>query len=84
MRAFLAAMIAATVLTPSAFAQQQHGPPQKPQLTDEQKAKIQEKRSFEKDTDEAYQSTLKKIPESKQNVDPWGNLRAPADGSRAK
>ncbi len=83
MRAFLAAMIAAMVLTQSAFAQQ-HGPPQKPQLTDEQKARIQDKQSFEKDTDEAYKSTLKKMPDAKQNIDPWGNLRAPADGSRGK
>jgi hypothetical protein len=83
MRAFLAAMIAATVLTQSAYAQQ-HGPPSKPQLTDEQKAKIQDKRSFEKDTDEAYKSTLKKMPDVKQNVDPWGNLRAPAEQPRGK
>jgi hypothetical protein len=83
MRALLAAMIAATVFAQCAFAQQ-HGPPTKLQLTDEQKAKIQDKRAFEKDTDEAYQSTLKKIPESKQNVDPWGNLRAPAEQQRGK
>jgi hypothetical protein len=83
MRAFIAAMIATMVLTPSAFAQQ-HGPPSKPQLTDEQKARIQDKQSFEKDTDEAYKSTLKKMPDAKQNIDPWGNLRAPADQSRAK
>ena len=83
MRALLAAMIAATVLTSSAFAQQ-HGPQMKPQLTDEQKSKIQDKRAFEKDTDEAYKATLKKIPEAKQNVDPWGNLRAPAEQQRGK
>lgn len=83
MRVLLSAMIAATFLTSSAFAQQ-HGPQMKPQLTDEQKSQIQDKRAFEKDTDEAYKSTLKKIPEVKQNVDPWGNLRAPADQSRGK
>ena len=40
------------------------------------KAKAQEKRIFEKDTDEAYKSTLNRISEAKQpKVDPWGSMR---------
>jgi len=36
---------------------------------------MREKRAFEKDTDEAYKSTLSKIPDAKQKVDPWGGIR---------
>jgi hypothetical protein len=32
---------------------------------------------LEKETDEAYKSTITRIPDSKQKVDPWGNIRTP-------
>jgi hypothetical protein len=35
----------------------------------------QEKRASQKEIDEAYKSTLKKIPDAKQSVDPWGGMR---------
>jgi hypothetical protein len=40
-------------------------------------SKAAEKRAFEKDTDEAYKSTLGKMPDAKQKVDPWGSMRTP-------
>jgi len=46
-------------------------------MSDQQKAKIQQKRAFEKDTDDAYQTTINRLPDVKQQkVDPWGNMRA--------
>ena len=45
-------------------------------MSDKEKAKIQEKRAFQKDTDDAYQSTMSRLPDVKQQkVDPWGNVR---------
>lgn len=75
MRAFIAAMMAATLFTQVAFAQHA-SPPAGP--SDKEKAALAEKRAREKDIDEAYKSSLGRIPDSKQqNADPWGNLRAP-------
>jgi len=69
-------MVGAVLLMQAPYAHAQHssapaGPSEK------EKAKAQEKRAFEKDTDEAYKSTLSKISEAKQQkVDPWGSLSA--------
>jgi len=82
MRVLIAALIAATVLPPAAYAQQPRSPPVP--MSDEQKARIREKETYQKDTDAAYKSTLKRIPDAKQNVDPWGNLRTPAEPPRDK
>jgi hypothetical protein len=75
MRSFSIAMVAAVVLIQAPKADAQHsGAPTGP--SEKEKAKAQEKRAFEKDTDEAYKSTLSKIPDAKQQiVDPWGNTR---------
>ena len=44
--------------------------------SEKEKAKAQEKRASEKETDEAYKATLSKIPDAKsQKVDPWGSIR---------
>jgi len=66
--------VAAVLLMQTPYAHAQHmsapaGPSEK------EKAKAQEKRAFEKDTDEAYKSTLSKLPDAKQKVDPWGSMR---------
>jgi hypothetical protein len=46
-------------------------------MSDQQKAKIMEKKQFQKDTEDAYQSTMSRLPDVKQQkVDPWGNMRA--------
>jgi hypothetical protein len=78
LRLVLMAALGAALLTQPSYVQAQHssapaGPSEK------EKAKAQEKRIYEKDTDEAYKSTLSRIPDSKQKVDPWGSIRtAPA------
>jgi Spy/CpxP family protein refolding chaperone len=72
------AVVAAMLLmvqTPYAHAAQHMSAPAGP--SPKEKAKAEEKRAFEKDTDEAYKSTLKQIPEAKQKVDPWGSMRTP-------
>jgi len=76
MRPFSMAMVAAVLLMQAPCAHAQHaGAPKGP--SEQEKAKAQEKRAFEKDTDEAYRSTLSKIPDAKQKaVDPWSNMRA--------
>jgi|SRR6266550_3317780 hypothetical protein len=74
---FCLAAVAALMLVqvPCAHAQRA-SPSQGP--SEKEKAKIQEKRAFEKDTDEAYQTTIGRMPEVKQQkVDPWGSIRTP-------
>jgi hypothetical protein len=44
-------------------------------MSEREKAKLQEKRASEKDTDDAYKSTISKIPDAKQKLDPSGNMR---------
>ena len=59
---------------PCALAQHSSPPPS---MSDQQKAKIMEKKQFQKDTEDAYQSTMSRLPDVKQQkVDPWGNMRA--------
>jgi hypothetical protein len=70
----LAALVAAALLMQAPCAHAQHssapaGPSEK------EKAKARDKQIYEKETDEAYRSTLKRLPDVKQNVDPWGNVR---------
>jgi hypothetical protein len=74
LRPFSIAVVAAVLLmSPSAHAQHSSAPAEP---SPKEKAKAQEKRAFEKDTDEAYKSTLSKIPDAKQQkVDPWGSMR---------
>jgi hypothetical protein len=74
LRSFSIAAVAAVLLqTPYAHAQHS-SPPAGP--SEKEKAKAQEKRASEKDIDEAYKSTLKQIPDAKQQkVDPWGSMR---------
>ena len=71
---FSMAVVAAVLLMQPFYADAQHAsPPTGP--SEKEKAKIQEKRAFEKDTDEAYKSTISKIPDAKQKIDPWGSMR---------
>ena len=74
---FCLAVAAALLLVqaPSAHAQRA-SPSQGP--SEKEKAKIQEKRALEKDTEEAYQATIGRMPDVKQQkVDPWGSIRTP-------
>jgi hypothetical protein len=73
-RLFSMVMVAAALLVLAPYAHAQHAsPPAGP--SEKQKAKALEKQTEVKETDEAYKSTLKRIPDAKQNVDPWGNMR---------
>lgn len=76
LRPFGMAIVVAVLLMQPPCAHAQHGaPPSGP--SEKEKAKAQEKRAFEKDTDEAYRSTLSRIPDAKQpKVDPWGGMRS--------
>jgi hypothetical protein len=68
------AVVAALLLIQPFYADAQHAsPPTGP--SENEKAKMQEKRAFEKDADEAYKSTISKIPDAKQKIDPWGSMR---------
>ena len=74
LRPFLIA--AATVLLMQApYAHAQHKQvPQGP--SEKEKAKAEQKRAFEKDTDEAYKAAIGRIPDAKQQkTDPWGSMR---------
>lgn len=75
LRSFSIAAVAAVLLMQTPYAHAQHSsPPAGP--SEKEKAKAQEKRASEKDIDEAYKSTLKQIPDAKQQkVDPWGSMR---------
>ena len=72
---FVIAGVAAVLLMqpPNAHAQQRA--PSVPQQTEQEKAKMQEKALSRKEIDEAYKATIKRIPEVKQSVDPWSNMR---------
>jgi hypothetical protein len=70
-RKFTAAAIILTMLTQASYAQTL--PP-----SDSQKAEMAKKKAEEKANEEAYKSTIKRMPDSNQNADPWGGLRAPA------
>jgi hypothetical protein len=45
-----------------------------------QKAEEERKKQEMKGTDEAYKALMKRTPDVKKEVDPWGNLRAPSAG----
>jgi len=74
---FVIAVVAAVLLMqpPSAHAQQQQSVAPVPQVREQEQAEKQEKAASRKETDEAYKATIKRIPEVKQSVDPWSNMR---------
>jgi hypothetical protein len=71
---FSMAVVAAVLLIQPLYAEAQHASPPTGR-SEKEKVKMQEKRAFEKDTDEAYKATISKIPDAKQKVDPWGSMR---------
>jgi hypothetical protein len=82
MKKIIIAMLAAALFAQVADAQTHKAA--SPGPSDADIAKMKQKQAFEKDTDAAYRSSLQKIPEVKQNVDPWGNLRTPNAPAGAK
>ena len=77
LRPFFSVIVAATLLLVQALcAAAQHASPSSSGPSEKEKARMQEKRAFEKDVDEAYKSTLGRMPDAKeQKVDPWGSMR---------
>jgi hypothetical protein len=75
LRPFSIAVVAVVLLMQPPYAHAQHSsPPSGP--SEKEKARMQEKWASEKEIDEAYKSTLSKIPDAKQQkVDPWGSMR---------
>ena len=71
---FVIAVVAAVLLMqpPNAHAQQRSPVPQ---LSEQEKAKMQEKAASLKEIDEAHKATIKRIPDVKQSVDPWSTMR---------
>jgi len=74
LRPFSIAVVAAVLLMQPPCAHAQQRTPVSEQ-SEKEKAKMREKQATERETDEAYKSTLSKIPDSKQKVDPWGSIR---------
>jgi hypothetical protein len=46
--------------------------------SERQKAEEARKKAAEKDTDKAYKSLMKHMPNTNKKVDPWGGLRTPS------
>jgi len=53
-------------------------------LSDKQKADILEKQKERKSTSDAYDATIKQIPDSDKKLDPWGNMRQPSNNPSAR
>jgi hypothetical protein len=64
---------AVLLMQPQCAHAQQRSPAS--EQSEKEKAKMREKRASEREIDEAYKSTLGKIPDAKQKVDPWGGIR---------
>src|SRR5262245_27011136 len=77
LRPFWIAVVAAVLLLQVvSFAHAQRTPPSGPSGPSEtEKHKMQEKRASQKEIDEAYKATLKKMPDAQQKIDPWGSMR---------
>jgi hypothetical protein len=52
-------------------------------LKDDKPSRTKEQKEYDKALDQAYQSTIKEIPESKKKSDPWGEIR-PSPPAAAK
>ena len=70
-RKFAAAAMISAMLTQASYAQT-------PPPSDSQKAEMAKKKAQQKANEEAYQATIKRMPDSNQKADPWGGLRTPA------
>ena len=74
LRPFSIAVVGAVLLMQPPCGNAQQRSPASEQ-SEKEKAKMREKRASEREIDEAYKSTLGKIPDAKQKVDPWGGIR---------
>jgi hypothetical protein len=82
-RTFAATAVISTLLTQVSFAQLDT--PASTPLTADERAEIVRKEREEKANDEAYKSTLKRLPDAaRQKTDPWGGVRTPSANSGGK
>jgi hypothetical protein len=77
MRILIAAVLISTLLTHLAYAQGGAQTRIPTPLSEEDRAEMARKRVEEQANDEAYKSTLKRLPNANQKVDPWGGVRTP-------
>ena len=73
LRIVLAAVAVAALLAQGAQAQPIPG--QSPK----EKARADQEKATAKETDAAYKARLNNIPDAKQPLDPWGQMRAPSE-----
>jgi len=75
MRISTAALIVSALLTQVSYAQESLIQDSPTPLTEDEKAAIERHKQDEKADDEAYKSTIKRLPDATQKVDPWGGVR---------
>ena len=72
MKTLTAIVVAAALLTQTAYAQPIPG------MSPKEKARHEQKQARDRDVDSRYKSALEQIPDAGKNIDPWGNLRTPS------
>lgn len=78
MRILPVAVVISALLTQVSYAQNSMIGDDPTPLTEDEKAEIARHKRDEKANDEAYKSTIKRLPNATQKVDPWGGIRPPA------
>jgi hypothetical protein len=73
MKKFHAAVLVALMVSPAVPAYAQHV-----NLMPDVKTRTPEEKEQDAITDKAYRESLKKIPDAKASVDPWGTVRSDA------
>jgi hypothetical protein len=68
------ALFAVVLMTAAPDVHAQKGGARTPTMSDSEKGRIVDQRLYEKDTDEAYKKTLRRIPDAPK-ADPWGSVR---------
>ena len=79
MRRRLLTVFVAAVLLAASQPQTSHAQPFP--KSERQKATEAGKAAADKATDEAYKATMKRTPDVKKPIDPWGGIRAPEDSN---
>jgi len=79
LRRFIYAGVIIVLFAGPAAAQDTFGIP-----VNQQKAPTQEEIARQKATDDAYNKTMKKIPDKNSSTDPWGNIRPTTSATKGK
>jgi hypothetical protein len=79
MRISTVAVVISVLLTQVSYAQNSLPADEPSPLTADEKAEIAKQKREEKANDEAYKSTIKRLPDAATpKLDPWGGIRPPA------